>query len=94
MRLSETEKSAIVDSISESDPSAKIYLFGSRATSQHAKHSDIDVAIDAKNKLPRAILGKIKDEIEESTIPLFVDIVDFNNAPEDLKNQIIKYGKI
>ncbi len=73
-------------------PTCKVYLFGSRARNKHHAGSDIDLAIDAKQLLGIGIIGNIKEEIEESTIPYFVDIVDLNNVDEAMKEEILKDG--
>lgn len=75
-------------------PKSKIYLFGSRARKQHHVGSDIDLAIDAQKALEIGVLGNIKEEIEESTIPFFVDIIDLNNIDADMKEEILKDGII
>ena len=72
------------------NPNAKIFLFGSRARKDNIPQSDIDIAIDNNNKIEFSILSKIKEDVEESSIPYFVDIIDFNNVSEDFKNQITK----
>lgn len=69
-------------------PTARIYLYGSRARGDHSMGSDIDVALDARHKIERLLVLHIKDDIEESTIPLFVDVIDLHNISETFKNEI------
>jgi len=78
--------------ITKHAPTCKVYLFGSRAKGTHAESSDVDLAIDCGNEISPQIMGLIKESIEESVIPYFVDVVDFNVADEELKKQIIKHG--
>jgi len=47
MRLNETEKKVLIDAIHAHDPSASVWLFGSRVDDQK-KGGDIDVAIQSK----------------------------------------------
>ena len=68
----------------------KIYLFGSRARKTHSVGSDVDLAVDAGQKVDFRILRKIKDDIEESNIPYFVDIIDLHNVSEEFKESIEK----
>jgi len=61
-------------------PEAKIWLFGSRAKGEATPHSDIDIAIDmADARLQKLTLARF--EIEESSLPYKVDLVDLKQAP-------------
>lgn len=71
-------------------PNCKVYLFGSRARKTHREGSDIDLAIDTGKKVSLDIILDIKAEIEETTIPLFVDIVDMYSISDDFKEEIMK----
>ncbi len=71
-------------------PQANIYLFGSRARKDNTPQSDIDIAIENKTKIDSSILSNIREEIEESTIPFTVDIVDLNDVSKELREQILK----
>jgi uncharacterized protein len=84
------DEQKIIEIITKYIPHAQIYLFGSRARKDNSPQSDIDIAIDNKNKIDFLILSNIKEEIEESTVPFTVDIVDLNNISEDFKTQILK----
>ena len=75
-------------------PNCKVYLFGSRASKTNTPHSDIDLAIDNLTEIDISILGKIKDEIEESTVPFFVDVVDIHSVNDTMRKQILKHGKL
>lgn len=73
-------------------PSAKIYLFGSRSRGDSTERSDIDIAIDIGRPMTLTEKGQIMSMIDALNIPQKTDIVDFNRAPEDLKNNILKEG--
>jgi len=73
-------------------PNCKVYLFGSRARKEHDEGADIDLSLDNEDPIDLNVIYKIKNEIEESTIPLFVDIVDINNADEAIKKEIENEG--
>jgi predicted nucleotidyltransferase len=75
-------------------PSVKIYLFGSRARGDYKSTSDIDIALDAGKKIDLYTLSLIKEEIEESSIPFTVDVVDLYTASGDFKKNILKDGKL
>ncbi len=74
MRLDNKEKNAITSAILQSDPEAKIYLFGSR-TDDLKKGGDIDILIISNNlssndKIP--ILRRIFELIDEQKIDLII----------------------
>jgi len=88
--MTEQDKQKLIEIITKHLPLAQVYLFGSRARNDNSLRSDIDIAIDNKSKIDNLMLSNIREEIEESTIPFTVDIVDLNNISEDLKTQILK----
>src|SRR5450631_1196002 len=61
-----------------------IYLFGSRASGIHRRASDIDIGFSG---LSEPLFTKVRDrllsELEESSIPHHIDLVNFDTAPGD-----------
>lgn len=90
MEIAEKYKKILLDIVLKKLPNCKVYLFGSRATKTSHAGSDIDLAIEAKTKIDMGTIGNIKEEIENSNIPFFVDIVDINNVSTEMKKQILK----
>ena len=73
-------------------PNCKVYLFGSRARKEHTQGADIDLALDNNKPIDLNVMYKIKNKIEESTIPLFVDLIDINKADKKIKKEIQDEG--
>lgn len=70
-------------------PTAKVYVFGSRAKDSAKKYSDLDLAIDLnQGKLDLSIMAKLCSVFEQTTIPYKIDIVDLNNISSEFKNNI------
>jgi uncharacterized protein len=90
----EKYKKIIIDIISEKLPAAKIYLFGSRARGTNLSGADIDVALDNHLEIPLSQLFKIQQAIEDSDVPLMVDVVDLHSVSDEFKNQVLKEGII
>lgn len=88
--MMQADKPTLIRIITTYLPEAKIYLFGSRARKDYSSTSDIDIAIDIKKKIDSVVLSAIKENIEESSIPFTVDVIDLNNVSEDFKNEILK----
>ena len=72
----------------------KIVLFGSRASGQYRRTSDIDIAIFGKEWTDMDI-NLIKDRLEEEVrTPLTFDVVNFYRiAREELKQHIMQHGR-
>ena len=53
------------------------------------KYSDIDIAVELKDKkLAPEILGKILTKFENSALPYELDVVDLNSIDENFKKLI------
>ncbi len=55
---------------------AEVWLFGSCARGKVRHASDIDIGVLPRDKLPSAFFARLEADIEESTIPYHVDLVD------------------
>jgi uncharacterized protein len=92
-KLEPSVKKKIVAVLSALFPTAKIYLFGSRATGKNQATSDIDLAIDGGKQLPIEAIDEAKDVVNTLSIPYNVDIVDFHYI-SPLMQEIIKKEKV
>ena len=88
----EIYKKQILSIIHATLPKCKVYLFGSRARDEHDAGADIDIALDAGFTISAETLAFVDEKIKETTIPLTVDIVDLQTAPEKLKAEIENEG--
>ena len=73
-------------------PECTVYLFGSRARGDDQHGSDIDIAIDIGHPISYQTLLAIGIDIDETTIPMKVDVVDLHTASDELKKDILKEG--
>jgi hypothetical protein len=69
--------------------SAKVFLFGSQARQDARPHSDIDVAVLAEQPLPAAVLARVRQALEDSTIPYEVDLVDLSRAEPQFVSAVL-----
>lgn len=67
-----------------------IYLVGSRAKGEYRRHSDIDIAIEPRQELPEGLIANLREQIEESTIPYKVDIINLRTTSDEFRKQILK----
>jgi len=68
---------------------ARIYLIGSCATGTARRTSDIDVAIDPKEPLAAGLMARIRESLEDSTIPYFVDVVDLGAVDPEFRRRVL-----
>lgn len=83
-------KDLLLEIIQRHLPDVKVYLFGSRARNQARSGSDIDLMLDAGTEIDRLVMMHIKNDVEESRVPFFVDVVDMHDASQEFKNFIRK----
>jgi len=74
------------------DRRARVYLFGSCARGDVTRLSDIDVAIEPLEPLPGVLLAEIRDDLEESTVPYFVDVVDLSTVKPEFRARVERDG--
>ena len=70
-----------------------VYLFGSRARGDAGIGSDVDIAVDAKGSLPSTALVKLRSALEESNVPLFVDVVDLRATSPTFRDSVLREGE-
>ena len=75
------------------DDIEQVIIFGSRATDKATKGSDIDLALKGE-KVNLELVLKILGNLDELPIAYKFDIVNYNQIPAELKEQIDKYGKV
>ena len=85
-------KTLLLSIIQKHFPDARVYLFGSRARGDARSGSDVDLALDIGKKIELRALFALKDDIDESEVPVFVDVVDLQRAMGEFREQILKYG--
>ena len=71
---------------------AEVWLFGSCARGEVFQHSDIDIAILARDELPPGFFSDLAESVEESSIPYDVDIVDLRRAAPSLVDEVRREG--
>jgi len=70
----------------------RIVLFGSHATGRAGASSDIDVAVLPDTELPVGLLSEVRERLEESHVPVKVDLVDLAKADEAFRHRVLSEG--
>lgn len=92
MKLEIKHKDKIITIIRMFFPQSKIYLFGSYARGDYTRSSDVDIAIDAGEKIPFEVRGRIATMIDALDLIQNVDVVDFQRVPKKMQDEILKEG--
>jgi predicted nucleotidyltransferase len=69
-------------------PSAKTWVFGSRATGRARRYSDLDLAIDAGRQLTLDETARLSEAFSDSDLPYRVDLVDWQGIDDRWRRTI------
>ena len=69
-----------------------VYLFGSWASGTQRRTSDIDIAVDPHQPLPPGTLSNLREQLEESHIPYFVEVVDLSQTDQKFRAKVLREG--
>lgn len=86
--ISFQEKALVQSIVRELLPDARVMLFGSRVTGDYIPASDLDVAIDAGEPIPLRTQSKLQLAFSESSLPYFVDIVDWHAISDEFRQVV------
>lgn len=81
-------RKTLVEIVQKTIPHCKIYLFGSRARKTHRPGADIDLALDAGHVIDLDTILSLYSQIEQTTIPLEIDLVDIHAVSSEMLQQI------
>ncbi|HOV47633.1 MAG TPA: nucleotidyltransferase domain-containing protein [Anaerolineae bacterium] len=70
-----------------------VYLFGSRATGQAQRTSDVDIAVLSEHDVS-ARLSLFRERLEQSNLPYAVDVVDLHVAAAPFVARVQQEGKV
>ena len=63
----------------------KVFIFGS--STRKERFGDVDIAVQGKADWRETM--NLRESLEESTFPYFVDVVDFDAADESFRNYVL-----
>ena len=71
-------------------PRCEVRAFGSRANGKAKKHSDLDLVVVGKQKLPRQTVYGLAEDFRESDLPFRVDVLDWHAISPEFRKVIEK----
>lgn len=70
-------------------PNAEIWAYGSRINGEAHEASDLDLVVKSFNDVNKS-LSELKELINDSDIPIIVDILEFDKIPLSFQKEIEK----
>lgn len=74
--------------ITEHIQGCEIRVFGSRIHGTAKPYSDIDIAIKCAEPIDRHIMRALKEALQESKLPIRVDVLDWYSISEEFRGVI------
>ena len=71
-------------------PDCEVRAFGSRVKGTAHKYSDLDLVVVGKEPLGLSRYSKLTTALEESSLPINVDVLDWHAIPESFRKGIEK----
>jgi predicted nucleotidyltransferase len=66
----------------------EVYAFGSRVSGRARRFSDLDLMIKREAAVPWQTLADLRESFEASTLPILVDVVDWNACSETFRQEV------
>jgi uncharacterized protein len=70
-------------------PDCEVRAYGSRVSGTSHQGSDLDLVVMGKESLGRKRRTGLKSAFVESNLPFSVDVLDWNDLPENFKENIL-----
>lgn len=70
----------------------QVFLFGSRARGDARRTSDIDIGLWPRAPLPAGLISELREALDESSIPYYVDVVDLTAVEPGLRERVLEEG--
>lgn len=71
-------------------PRKEVWVFGSRATGEVKRWSDLDLAIISDQPLSLSIMADLREDFSESDLPWKVDVLDWATTSERFRDIIAR----
>ncbi len=69
-------------------PECEVRAFGSRIAGNARDNSDLDLVVVGPDKVSRRTLSSLRRELEESPVPVTVDVLDWHRISPEFRNNI------
>ncbi|HSL03830.1 MAG TPA: nucleotidyltransferase domain-containing protein [Nitrospiraceae bacterium] len=93
LALVEQKARELAHTLLASEPSVKVFVFGSRATGRSVTRSDIDLGIDLAHPIAPEVFAAIRNAFDDLPILQRVDVVDFSSVDGTFKTVALQQIK-
>ena len=88
--IEEKHLATLLQILNEHVPEWEVWAFGSRVSGRARRGSDLDLVLVGSEPVPIERLGALFEALEESSLPFFVDVLDWHGIPASFRNNIEK----
>ena len=88
--VSENEEAVIKVILEPFKGSYSFYIYGSRVKGTFSKVSDLDILVKGEAEMPFDVLGELKHQFDESSLPYVVNFSDYHKIDKAFYNSIQK----
>ena len=71
--------------LAEQVPECEVRAFGSRVDAKAKPYSDLDLALVGPARLDLGRLGRLREALQESNVPIRVDLLDWDTISESFR---------
>lgn len=88
--LQPAHKRLLLKILAEHAPDAEVWAYGSRVNGRSHGGSDLDLVVRDSSAVgvPFKSLALLRDALEESDLPILVDVLDWARVPDDMRSEI------
>ncbi len=84
----------VLEILNKHIPDREVRAFGSRIGPGARENSDLDLVVMGAAPVGWRTMAALRSDFEESLLPIKVDIMDWNDIPQNFQNNISKLNEI
>jgi predicted nucleotidyltransferase len=96
MLIREKDKEALCQIFSAADYPFEVWAYGSRVDGNAHEGSDLDLVVRTRDltPLPYGVFTELVEKIQDSTIPILVELRDWALLPENFRTNIAQQHEV
>lgn len=96
MLLREKDKERLINFFSHCEIPIEVWAYGSRVNGTAHDSSDLDLVVRTPNltPLPYSVFNDLRRKIQDSNIPILVELMDWARLPESFHTNILEQYEV